>query len=53
MRKFILWVFLAASTAPMVASTKNLPFIDDNYSKALADAKQRKLPMFVEVSAPW
>jgi len=30
-----------------------LPFINDNYPKALAEAKQGKLPIFVEVWAPW
>jgi hypothetical protein len=31
----------------------HLPFINDNYSKAVEQAKQRKLPIFVEVWAPW
>jgi hypothetical protein len=36
-----------------VATASNLPFISDNYAKALAAAKQRNLPVFVEVWAPW
>jgi hypothetical protein len=30
-----------------------LPFIEDDYAKARAEATQRKLPLFVEVWAPW
>lgn len=30
-----------------------LPFIDDDYGKALALAKQKKVPIFVEAWAPW
>ena len=36
-----------------VATASNLPFINDDYPKALHTAKQRSLPMFVEVWAPW
>ena len=47
----LLAVLLIASASAM--GTSSLPFIDDDYAKALATAKQRNLPMFVEVSAPW
>jgi hypothetical protein len=30
-----------------------LPFIQDDYAKALAEAKARKLPLFIESWAPW
>jgi len=30
-----------------------LPFIEDNYPKALAVARSRHLPIFVEAWAPW
>jgi hypothetical protein len=30
-----------------------LPFIVDDYARALSEAKRRELPVFVEVSAPW
>ena len=30
-----------------------LRFIDDDYSKALAEARARKLPLFIESWAPW
>ncbi|HKD84377.1 MAG TPA: hypothetical protein VKB58_06485 [Terriglobales bacterium] len=43
----VLSPWLAAATKP------GLPFIDDDYARALSEAKQRNLPLFVEVSAPW
>jgi hypothetical protein len=30
-----------------------LPFIHDDWTRAMALAKQRKLPVFVEAWAPW
>jgi len=36
-----------------VVSAVNLPFINDDYPKALAAAKRGNLPIFVEVWAPW
>jgi hypothetical protein len=35
-------------TAPKV-----LPFIEDDYAGALAKARERKLPLFIEAWAPW
>ena len=40
-----------ASRAPAVASV--LPWIEDDHSRAVAEAKARKLPIFVESWAPW
>ena len=51
-----LWVgilFLTFVSATLSATTTGLPFINDNYPKALGEAKQRKTPIFVEVWAPW
>ena len=49
--------FLLVSTllASQVASatTGSLPFIRDDYARARAEANRRKLPMFVDVWAPW
>ncbi len=50
----VLAIGIAASAA--LASTDKTtgpPFIRDNYSKALAEAKAKKLPLFVEAWAPW
>jgi hypothetical protein len=30
-----------------------LPFIEDDYARAVAEAKRRKLPLFVDGWAPW
>ena len=43
---------LLASCA-LAATAKTLPFIKNDYRKALREAKQRHLPLFVEVWAPW
>ena len=40
---------LASAAAPRHA----LPFIEDDYPKALAEARARKLPLFIEAWAPW
>lgn len=40
-------------SSALCATAKTLPFMKDDYSKALSQAKQRRLPLFVEVWAPW
>jgi hypothetical protein len=30
-----------------------LPFIADDYTRALAEARARKVPLFIEAWAPW
>jgi thiol-disulfide isomerase/thioredoxin len=40
-------VALAAESQPVV------PFIEDDYARALAEAKRRDLPLFVDAWAPW
>lgn len=44
-----------ASAAPAVpaAAPKVLPFIENDYAAALAQAKARGVPVFVDVWAPW
>ena len=44
---------LLALSIPSVAAAVGLPFMQDNYGAALVQAKQRQLPIFVEVWAPW
>ncbi len=39
------------TTAP--APKPTLPWIDDDWTKAVATAKARKLPIFVDSWAPW
>jgi hypothetical protein len=40
------------STAPS-ASCAVLPWVEDDYSKALAQARAKNVPIFVEAWAPW
>jgi len=42
------WLGLAA-----LAAASPLPWVTDHFPQALALARQRKLPVFVEVWAPW
>jgi hypothetical protein len=35
------------------AAAGSLPWMENSYSQALAAAKSRHLPLFVEVWAPW
>ena len=46
----VIAVLLAAAAVPARAE---LPFIDDDYPRALAEARARKQPLFVEAWAPW
>lgn len=42
-----------AHAAGAVKPASVLPFHEDDYDKAIAEAKARKLPVFVEAWAPW
>jgi hypothetical protein len=55
---------LAGSTVPAHAAAKSqatpaaylepvVPFIENDYTRALAEARARKVPLFVEAWAPW
>ena len=50
MRKLLLLLLLAA--APAFAK-EVLPFIDNDYAKALAQAKKKNVPIFVDAWAMW
>jgi tetratricopeptide (TPR) repeat protein len=41
------------TAATAQAGHEALPFIHDDYPRALAEAKRRKLPLFVDAWAPW
>jgi hypothetical protein len=55
MRSALLVALLGVSSVAAAADAAKgvLPFIDDDYGRAVAEAKQRKLPIFVEAWAPW
>lgn len=46
-------VVTEAGQATGTAHAGVLPFIEDDYSRALAEAQARQLPLFIESWAPW
>jgi len=46
------WASLAPSGAA-VAPPRVFRFIADDYGRALAEARARKVPLFIEAWAPW
>jgi len=49
-------MFLAAvvtAATPAAPARSSLPWIEDDFGRALAEAKSKKLPIFVEAWAPW
>ena len=50
MKRLILVILLAA---PVARAKEVLPFIDNDYSKAVAQAKAKHVPIFAEAWAPW
>jgi len=45
--------FLILSNAAFASPSKALPFINDDFQKALTQARRRDVPLFVDVWAPW
>ena len=50
---FLMLASCAAQRANAPAETHALPFIDDDYSRAIAAAQKNSRPIFVETWAPW
>jgi len=44
---------ILASGADAAAGSRVLPFIADDYDRAIAEARARKVPLFIESWAPW
>ena len=42
-----------AAKRPSGATRFALPWIDDDYTKAVAEARARRVPLFIEAWAPW
>jgi len=59
MRRYLALFPLLLAVAPPAAGLKSspaapvLPFISDDYPRALAEARAKKLPIFIEAWAPW
>jgi hypothetical protein len=50
--KRLLILLLVLAATPVFAK-EVLPFIENDYGKALAQAKRRHLPIFADAWAPW
>jgi hypothetical protein len=44
---------LALLTLAALSARAELPFIENDYAKAVARAKAKNVPIFVEAWAPW
>src|SRR4029453_6729332 len=49
----VLAAVAALAAAPSSPSKSALPWIEDDFGRALTEAKSKKLPIFVEAWAPW
>jgi len=52
MRNLLVPLLLLAAASPAPAK-EVLPFIENDYAKAVAEAKAKNLPVFVDAWAPW
>ena len=52
-KRWIAILFLMVAATTFGKTKTGLPFIQDDYSKALTKARQNQLPIFVECWAPW
>ena len=46
-------LFVVLFALGSLSARADLPFIENDYSKALAQANAKNLPLFVEAWAPW
>ena len=52
MRNVLIPLLLLATASPAFAN-EVLPFIENDYGKAVALAKAKNVPLFVDAWAPW
>ena len=53
MRKTLFITLALLVVAPLLRAAEVLPFIENDYGKAVARAKTKHLPLFVDAWAPW
>lgn len=46
-------LLLTLALAAPISAQADLPFIEDDFAKATAQAKAKNVPIFVETWAPW
>ncbi len=51
--RMIALAILLAGTAAIASARQVLPFVENDYTRALARAKADNLPLFVDAWAPW
>ena len=51
--RYLATAVLLLSLAQLARASEAVPFVNDDYTKALALAKTKNLPVFVEAWAPW
>jgi len=44
---------VASASGSGTARSTRLPFIEDDYARAVAEARSHRVPIFVEAWAPW
>lgn len=52
MKRLLAAALLLAGAFPAVAR-EVLPFVEDDFAKAMAQARTKKAPIFVDAWAPW
>jgi hypothetical protein len=52
MKRLLAAALLLAGALPALAK-EAVPFIEDDFAKAVASAKAKKQPIFVDAWAPW
>ena len=52
MRNLLIPLLLLAAAAPALAK-EAVPFIENDYARAIVQAKAKNVPLFVDAWAPW
>lgn len=53
MRRFATAAVVALVSVVSAQAATTLPFITDDYARALTEARTRNVPIFVDAWAPW
>lgn len=53
MKRLLGSILLTLVASSPIAAQEGVAFIEDNFAKAVAEARTRKVPIFVEAWAPW